>query len=71
MDRHHRAGRQHRTLHAFLAALIKECGKVLEIAESFFVDAGFGAHRQCLTDLGDHHPDLAGGICTMGWRVTS
>ena len=59
VDRHQRARREHRPLHALLAAAVDELAQVREVAELGLVDAALRADRQRRADLRDHDADLA------------
>ena len=61
MNRRQRAGRQHRPLHALLAASFDERVEVSEIAELRLVHRRLRADGQRLSNLRNHHADLARG----------
>ena len=57
---HERARRQHRPLHALLAAVLHEAGDVGEVPELRLVHRALRADRQGIAHLCDDHADLAG-----------
>ena len=61
MNRSQCAGRQHRPLHALLTAFFDERVEVTEITELRFVHRRLCADGQRLSNLGNHHADLARG----------
>ena len=66
MDRHQGAWRQHRALHALLAAVVDERAEVGEVAERRAEVGALGADLDRVADLGDDHADLAGGHLDPG-----